>query len=104
MTDYNALLQRYNSKLTEQRMLLKQWADVVIKQYDALPATIRSSLPPLPGRTAQEMVPALFHDPITAEDEVAYAQQIKALQDFVTACNLQVDNINASEVVRCKLQ
>lgn len=104
MTDYNALLQRYNSKLTEQRVLLQQWATVVVQQYDALPDTIKGVLPALPGRTAQEMVPALFHDPITAEDEASYAQQIKTLQDFVTACNMQVDTINASEVVRCKLQ
>lgn len=104
MTDYNALLQRYNSKLTEQRVLLQQWAQVVVAQYNALPENIRNLLPPLPGNTAQEMVPALYHDPITAEDEAAYPQQIKALQDFVDACNMQVDTINASEVVRCKLQ
>lgn len=103
MTDYNALLQRYNNKLTEQRMLMKQWAEVVVGQYDKLPEDIRAKLPALPGRTAPEMVPALFHDPVTAEDEAAYVQQISALQSFVDACNQQVEAINASEVVRCKL-
>lgn len=103
MTDYNALLQRYNSKLTEQRLLLQQWAEVVCKQYEALPADIKARLPVLPGTTAQEMVPALYHDPITAQDEQDYIQQIQQLQNFVNACNQQVEAINASEVVRCKL-
>lgn len=104
MTDYNSLLQRYNNKLAENRLLLQQWATTVVTQYDALPDDVKSQLPPLPGRTAQEMVPALFNDPVTAADEPAYVEQIKRLQDFVNACNAQVEAINASEVVRCKLQ
>ncbi len=104
MTDYNALLNKYNSKLTEQRILLKQWSVTVVGQYDALPDDIKAKLPTLPGRTAEEMVPALFHDPVTAADEDAYRKQIEVLQAFVAACNKQVEAINASEVVRCKLQ
>ncbi len=104
MTDYTALLNRYNNKLTEQRVLMKQWAETVVAQYSKLPDDIKAKLPPLPGQTAEEMVPALFHDPVTAEDEQAYVQQVQVLQAFVTACNQQVEAINMSEVVRCKLQ
>lgn len=90
--------------MAEQRLLLQQWAEVVVKQYDALPEDVKAELPALPGRTAQEMVPALFNDPVTAADEPAYQAQIQVLQEFVNACNQRVEAINASEVVRCKLQ
>lgn len=104
MIDYNALLQRHQNKLTEQRVLMQQWAGTVISQYRNLPDEVRQSLPPLPGESAQEMVPALFKETVTAQDEQDYIQQMAVLQQFVAACNQKIEEVNASEVVRCKLQ
>ena len=103
MPDYNSILASYRNKLAEQRLLLNQWVSVVMTQYDKLPEDVRKDLPSLPGSTAKELVPSLFHDPVTAEDEADYPKQIKVLQDFVAACNRKIAEINASEAVRCKL-
>lgn len=103
MPNYATLLQRYNTQLAEQRLLLQQWTSVAITQYDALPAEVRASLPALTGRTAQELVPALFADPITSKEEAEYKEQIAKLEDFVAACNKKFDALNESEVARCRL-
>lgn len=103
MADYAAMMQSYNNKLAEERLLLTQWATTVVSQYDALPDDIKAELPALPGRTAQEMVPALWADTITDAEAQAYQSQIDVLNAFVSACNAKVNSINELEAVRCKL-
>lgn len=103
MPDYTALMQSYQNKLAEQRLLLSQWASAVFTQYDALPDEVKETLPKLPGRSPKELVPALYADPVTPKDAEDYKAQIAVLDNFVAACNQKVSELNASEAVRCKL-
>lgn len=103
MNTYEQIMQKYTTQLAEQRLLLNQWVSNVMTQYNKLPDEIKAQLPPLPGTTATEMVPALFAEPITSVEEAAYTQQIQVLENFVAACNAKIDEINASEAVRCRL-
>lgn len=103
MADYAAMMKNYSNRLAEERLLLTQWAATAVSQYDALPDDIKAELPTLPGRTAQEMVPALWAETITDTEAKAYQSQIAALNAFVSACNAKVNSINQLEAVRCKL-
>lgn len=82
---------------------MSQWANTVVTQYKALPDDVRAQLPALPGETPTTLCPALYADPITDADALAYREQIKVLEDFVAACNQKIAEINNSEAVRCKL-
>ena len=103
MTDYQALLGRYQAKLAEQRLLMTQWVQQTVSQYNALPEEVRSRLPALEGSTAEELVPALYAETITAATEAEYKAQIGKLQQFVTECNKLLTEYNNSESVRCLL-
>lgn len=103
MTNYDALVSKWTGSLAQNRLLMTQWATTTVAQYDALPDDVKAKLPPLPGRTAQEMVPALFAENITQAEVDAYEKQYAALVQFVTACNAEVERLNQSEAVRCRL-
>lgn len=103
MPDYNQLMQGYNTRLAEQRLLMSQWCTTVVSQYKALPDDIKAQLPALPGDSAQTLVPALYADPITPEAARQYTEQIAVLDGFVAACNAKISELNNLEAVRCKL-
>lgn len=103
MSKYDDLVAKWTTSLTEKRLLMNQWASAAVKQYDSLPQDVRDRLPALPGRTAQEMVPALYAGTITQAEVEAYKVQYDALERFVAACNAEVERLNQSEAVRCKL-
>lgn len=103
MSKYDELVAKWSNSLAEKRLLMSQWAQTVVTQYEALPQEVKDELPPIPGHNAQEMIPALYAGTITKEEVAAFDTQYKVLQDFVDACNAKVEALNQSEAVRCKL-
>ena len=54
------LLEQWNRVFIEDRLLVSQWCDALVKSYTSATDDIRSKLPPLPGTTAEQMLPSLF--------------------------------------------
>lgn len=77
-------LQKAAQLFAEDRLRVAQWCEILTKAYDSVTDDVRASLPPLPGRTAQEMVPALFADRF---DENAYLEQKAVLLCIQDAIN-----------------
>lgn len=73
------------------RVYITQWCEKLVSSYDALPADTKASLPPLPGHTAEEMLPSLFAEPFDMDRYQQEALLPQRLQQEMVARVLQLN-------------
>ena len=79
------------------RVYISQWCEKLVASYDALPEDTKALLPPLPGRTAEEIFPSLFAEPFDMEQ---YKREVVAPQELQKAMVNRVILLNA-EAEKC---
>ena len=79
------------------RVYIRQWCEKLVSSYDALPEETKAQLPPLPGRSAEEIFPSLFAEPFDIEQ---YKKETVAPQQLQQAMVARVLLLNA-EAEKC---
>ena len=69
-------LAQRQQKFIEDRIMASKWCEELVASYDAISERIQDGLPPLPGRTPQELLPSLFQEKF---DKDAYARESAVL-------------------------
>lgn len=94
------LLEKRNRIFIEQRLLISQWCTSLVQHYNAATEDIRAQLPPLPGTTAEQMLPSLFVSDPRDLDVEQYNKEKAVLEDIqLKMCSLY-STMN-EEAVKC---
>ena len=94
------LLEQRNRVVIEDRLLVSQWCDALVKSYTSATDDIRSKLPPLPGTTAEQMLPSLFVSDPSDLDVEQYKKEKEVLLSIQQQMNTLYLAFN-QEAVKC---
>lgn len=95
-----ALLEQRNRIFIEERLLISQWCTSLVQHYNSATDDIKAKLPPLPGTTAEEMLPSLFVSNPSDLDVEQYkreAAQLVAIQQAMSTLYTAVNQ----EAMKC---
>lgn len=95
--DYNELYKKAQQALMEHKVHVKEWCMQLVDAYEAIPGENKS---PLPGKTAEELIPALFTEPFNEEQYRKEASVLENIQKEVIAVAMC---LNEEEAKRCLL-
>jgi len=95
--DTNELYKLREKAFVEARVYISQWCTKLVQHWDMLTQESRSQLPPLPGRTPEELLPSLFKEPF---DPAQYEREAAVLQQIQQAMAARAAELNA-EAERC---
>lgn len=76
------LLEQRNRIFIEDRLLVSQWCASLIQHYNNATEDVRDKLPPLPGNSAEEMLPSLFVNDPSDLDVEQYKREAEVLIDI----------------------
>lgn len=76
------LLEQRNRVFIEDRLLISQWCSNLVEHYNNTTEDVRAQLPPLPGTTAEEMLPSLFVTDPSELDVEKYLQEAAVLKNI----------------------
>lgn len=94
------LLEQRNRVFIEDRLLISQWCDALVQHYNSATDDVRAKFPPLPGTTAEQMLPSLFVSDPSDLDVDQYKKEVAvltAIQQQMNALYLAVNQ----EAVKC---
>lgn len=94
------LLEQRNRMFIEDRLLVSQWCANLVQHYNDATEDVRATLPPLPGVTAEEMLPSLFvNDPCDLDVE-QYKKEASVLVHIQQEMNTRYLALN-QEALKC---
>lgn len=96
----NQLYEQRKRKLIEDRLLVSQWCAALVQHYNNTTDDVRAKLPPLPGNTAEEMLPSLYVEDLNDLDVEQYRREAAVLVDIQQKMN-QLHLALNQEAVKC---
>lgn len=94
------LLDQRNRVFIEDRLLISQWCKSLTQHYHSASEDVRSKLPPLPGSTAEEMLPSLFVENPSDLDVEQYKKEAAVLSNIQAEMSRLYTEMN-QEAMKC---